>query len=256
MTPTRLPPPYPLDLDEIEAKAYLAGRADGEADVHERIDVMNALPLPPSQRQAHPAQRMITQQQSLPQHPPLFRRATLPAAVPHTTDDLRTLLEEDRRALPLPVSRPGLGQVRPKVLNHRPSIRHIRPNDAGLAYDSLEWQRELERQRDLVESLDRFRLQDDMVRRRDEDRYYDDIALERRRRDLDVEDEMRMRAAEVAIERERERDAATRGHFRRGREEDVTYGGGDYDGERERNPFAPVSPHLGRRATVAYGYRG
>lgn len=240
-TPTRLTPPYPLDLHEIEAKAYLVGRADGRADIHERFDVLNARPPSPPHRQMHQAQRLITQQSSSPLHPPLFRRATLPAAVPHTTDDLRVLLDEDRRASPLLVSR----GVRPKVLNRRPSIHHIQSDYPRHGYDSLDRrQRSLERERDMLDSLDRFRLQDDMVRRREDDRYHDDVALERRLRELDLEDESRFGA-----------EKAVRGRLRRGRDEDVTYGGGDYDDERERSPFVSVRPSIARRATVGYGYR-
>ncbi|RKU40943.1 hypothetical protein DL546_004010 [Coniochaeta pulveracea] len=229
------------DLHEIEAKAYLVGRADGRADIHERFDVLNARPPSPPHRQMHQAQRLITQQSSSPLHPPLFRRATLPAAVPHTTDDLRVLLDEDRRASPLLVSR----GVRPKVLNRRPSIHHIQSDYPRHGYDSLDRrQRSLERERDMLDSLDRFRLQDDMVRRREDDRYHDDVALERRLRELDLEDESRFGA-----------EKAVRGRLRRGRDEDVTYGGGDYDDERERSPFVSVRPSIARRATVGYGYR-
>jgi hypothetical protein len=114
----------------------------------------------------------------------------------------------------------------------------------------------MERQTGVLASLDRLRLEDDMARQREEDWYYDDITLERRRRGSDSEEEIRLRAEDIAIDRERERDEAVRGHLRRGREEDIMYGGGEYDDEREKNLFAPVRPIIGRRATVGYGYRG
>lgn len=234
-------PPYPLDLDEIEAKAYLAGRADERADGRERIDF-------------RPQQRMI-------QQPPLLRRATLPIPNVHQQD---LLLEDNHHhspILPLPPSPPRI-QIRPRVLQHRPSIRHIRPGDVNLTLE----------ERDMLDSLERFRMDDHDIRRRDEERYGDD-GLRRRERgeeryvdeyydDFEIRNERRSRDEDIAFDRERERAERVeraRGipipipYSRRDRldEQDGMYGEGEYE---ERNPFVPLQrPGMARRATVGFG---
>ncbi|OIW33379.1 hypothetical protein CONLIGDRAFT_666683 [Coniochaeta ligniaria NRRL 30616] len=211
-------PPAParlsVDLEDIKANAYAAGRADERVDLRERAEVLRPLP------------RVVQQ------HP----RRSLPADA---------VLLDDESGPFLPPSPPLGGRLplRPRVLQHRPSVRLVRPGDVAL-------------DEDVIDTLERFRLEDEGVRGRyrDEGRYaddyYDDVILRSERRRVE---EARMRDEEFAIDRERERAERARAYLRRADSEgDVLY---ERDGVDPLNPFAP-RPGLARRATVGYGVRG
>lgn len=206
------PPRLSVDLDEIEANAYAAGRADERGALRDRAEVLRPLP------------RLV-------QHP---RRSLTADAV----------LLEDEPGLLLPPSPPLGGRLplRPRVLQHRPSVRLVRPGDVAL-------------DEEVLDTLERFRLEDDGIRGRyrDEGRsaddYYDDVILRSERRRIE---EARLRDEEIAIDRERERVERARAYLRRADSEgDVLY---ERDGVDPLNPFAP-RPGITRRATVGYGMR-
>ncbi|KAB5570562.1 hypothetical protein GE09DRAFT_1055383 [Coniochaeta sp. 2T2.1] len=222
--PAPPPPRLGVDLEEIQANAYAAGRADERVELRERAEMIRPLP------------RVV-------QH---HARRSMPADVMLLEED-----EIDHHLLPLPPSPPPLGgggriPLRPRVLQHRPSVRLVRPGEVAL-------------DEDVVDSLERFRIEDEGIRgryRHEEPRYvddfYDDVILRSERRRLE---EARMRDEEIAIERERDRVERARGYLRRADSEaDVIY-----DGEREgvdpMNPFVP-RPGMMRRATVAFAGRG
>jgi hypothetical protein len=224
---TTLPPPAPAppaplralgsEIDEIEANAYAAGRADAMADTRERAEAV----LRPRVVQALP-------------------RRSLPAEMVYEDD-----------VLPLPPS-PPVGRVAfgPRAVQRRPSVRLVRAGEVAL-------------DEDVVESLERFRIEEDGVRRRHDgegrgygDGYYDDAILRneiRRARDIEEarfrEEEARFRDEEMAIERERERVERARGYLRRRESDDVVYERDRYD---PLNRFAP-RPGVVRRAKVGFG---
>lgn len=217
LPPLAPPPPNPprlsVDLEEIQANAYAAGRADERVELRERAEVLRPLP------------RVV--------HHPGPRRSDV-------------MLLEEEAAVPLPPSPPMGGRVplRPRVLQRRPSVRLVRPGDVAL-------------DEDVIDSLERFRLEDEAVRGRyrDEregryvDDYYDDVILRSERRRVD---EARLRDEEVAIERERDRVERARGFLRRADSEgEVFY---EREGVDPLNPFAP-RPGIARRATVGFGVR-
>ncbi|KAB5558162.1 hypothetical protein GE09DRAFT_102493 [Coniochaeta sp. 2T2.1] len=222
------PPPPRLSVDhleEIQANAYAAGRADERVELRERAEMIRPLP------------RVVQQ------HP----RRSMPADVMLLEED-----EVDHHMLPLPPSPPPLGgggriPLRPRVLQHRPSVRLVRPGEVAL-------------DEDVIDSLERFRIEDEVMRggryRHEEPRYvddyYDDVILRSERRRLE---EARVRDEEIAIERERDRVERARGYLRRGDSEaDVIYVR-EREGVDLMNPFAP-RPGMVRRATVAFAGRG
>lgn len=170
-------------------------------------------------------------------------RPPLPRVVQHPRRSLpadAVLLEDVDHGVPLlPPSPP----VRPRVLHHRSGVRLVRPGDVALDDD-------------VVDTLERFRLEDEGIRGRYrnegryEDDYYDDMILRSERRRIE---EARLRDEEIAIDRERDRVERARAYLRRADSEgDVLF---ERDGVDPLNPFAP-RPGMARRATVGYGIRG
>ncbi|KAJ9142531.1 hypothetical protein NKR19_g7212 [Coniochaeta hoffmannii] len=214
-----LPPPNPprlsVDLDEIQANAYAAGRADERVELRERAEALRPLPRVVQ----HPAAR-------------------------------QAFLLEDEAALPLPPSPPPMGgravPLRPRVLQPRHSVRLVRPGDVALDEDVID---SLERFRLEDEGLRGGRYRDEREARYVDD-YYDDVILRSERRRID---EARLRDEEmIAIERERDRAERARGFLRRADSEgEVFY---EREGVDPLNPFAP-RPGMARRATVGFAGR-
>jgi hypothetical protein len=220
------PPRLSVDLDEIQANAYAAGRVDERVDLRERAAAAAAAEA----ATLRPAAPRVVHHH----YPQTTRRS-----------GETFLLDEELVAGPLLPPSPPMGgggrvPLRPRVLQHRPSVRLVRPGDVAL-------------DEDVIDSLERFRLEEEGMRGRyrDEreeryvDEFYDDVILRSERRRLE---EARLRDEEIAFERERM--SRPRAFLRRADTE------GELFYEREvadpLNPFAP-RPGITRRATVGFG---
>ncbi|KAK1769363.1 hypothetical protein QBC33DRAFT_352967 [Phialemonium atrogriseum] len=234
-----LPSLPPVDLEQLKADFYEAGRADATAEAHERVVEQLARP------------RIIQRQRQLSDRPL------------HASDVV--VLEEDPL---LPAPRP-----RQRLLQRRPSVRLVRPGNIDLleqeAIGRLENIRFDDERRyedprypadfddEYGGRVERRRVRDVGARLR-EDRIREELAREREDelREAELRDE-EIREDILAREREREREM----------EMDREYGIPDYprrrqpapeasfrDGIDPANPFAPRRA-LPRRVTVAYSPR-